>query len=106
MTIILYFILLEISNMHKTDILVIGADPSGCVAAGICKKQGFDVTVVEKQKFPRFVIGESLLPRCMEHLEAAGLLDAVKQQSYQEKFGAKFVKDGKVSQFHLVLMPI
>ncbi len=37
--------------MHKTDILVIGAGPSGCVAAGICKKQGFDVTVVEKQKF-------------------------------------------------------
>jgi flavin-dependent dehydrogenase len=85
--------------MHKTDILVIGAGPSGCVAAGICKKQGFDVTVVEKQKFPRFVIGESLLPRCMEHLEAAGLLDAVKQQGYQEKFGAKFVKDGKVCTF-------
>ncbi len=84
----------------KTDILIIGAGPSGCVAAGIARKQGFDVLVVEKQKFPRFVIGESLLPRCMEHLEAAGLLEAVKRQGYQQKFGAKFVKDGAVCTFN------
>ena len=86
--------------MTKTDILVIGAGPSGCVAAGIAKKQGFDVMVVEKQKFPRFVIGESLLPRCMEHLEAAGLLEAVKKQGYQQKFGAKFVKGDSVCTFN------
>ena len=79
--------------MKKTDVLVIGAGPSGTIAAAIIKKAGYEVTIVEKLNFPRFVIGESLLPRCMEALEEAGFLDAVKKQGFQEKFGAKFVLD-------------
>ena len=59
---------------EKTDVLVIGAGPAGTVAASIIKKAGFSVRIVEKMKFPRFVIGESLLPRCMEALEEAGLI--------------------------------
>ncbi len=50
-------------------------------------------------KFPRFVIGESLLPRCMEALEEAGFLDAVKEKKFQEKGGAKFVKNGKICDY-------
>jgi flavin-dependent dehydrogenase len=50
-------------------------------------------------KFPRFVIGESLLPRCMEALEEAGFLEAVKEKGFQEKFGAKFVKNGRVCDY-------
>jgi flavin-dependent dehydrogenase len=84
---------------EKTDVLVIGAGPAGTVAASIIKKAGFSVKIVEKMKFPRFVIGESLLPRCMEALEEAGFLDAVKAKGFQEKFGAKFVKDGKVCDY-------
>lgn len=81
------------------DVLVIGAGPSGTVAASIINKAGFKVKIVEKLKFPRFVIGESLLPRCMEALDEAGFLDAVKEAGFQEKFGAKFVKDGKVCDY-------
>ncbi len=77
--------------MKVTDVLVIGAGPSGTIAASIIKKAGFDVTIVEKLHFPRFVIGESLLPRCMEALDEAGFLEAVKAKGFQEKFGAKFV---------------
>jgi flavin-dependent dehydrogenase len=84
---------------EKTDVLVIGAGPAGTVAASIIKKAGFSVKIVEKLKFPRFVIGESLLPRCMEALEEAGFLDAVKAKGFQEKFGAKFVKNGKVCDY-------
>jgi len=83
----------------KTDVLVIGAGPAGTVAASIIKKAGFSVRIVEKMKFPRFVIGESLLPRCMEALEEAGFLDAVKAKGFQEKFGAKFVKNGKICDY-------
>lgn len=83
----------------KTDVLVIGAGPSGTVAASIVKKAGFDVRIVEKQKFPRFVIGESLLPRCMEALDEAGFVDAVKAKGFQEKSGAKFVKNGKICDY-------
>ena len=84
---------------EKVDVLVIGAGPSGTVAASIINKAGFKVKIVEKLKFPRFVIGESLLPRCMEALTEAGFIDAVKEKGFQEKFGAKFVKNGKVCDY-------
>ncbi|QEC69461.1 NAD(P)/FAD-dependent oxidoreductase [Panacibacter ginsenosidivorans] len=83
----------------KVDVLVIGAGPAGTVAASIVNKAGYKVRIVEKLKFPRFVIGESLLPRCMEALEEAGFLDAVKAANFQEKFGAKFVKDGVICDY-------
>ncbi len=86
-------------NTEKVDVLVIGAGPSGTIAASIVNKAGFKVKIVEKMKFPRFVIGESLLPRCMEALEEAGFLDAVKAKGFQEKFGAKFVRNGDVCDF-------
>ncbi len=85
---------------EKTDVLVIGAGPAGTIAASILKNKGFNIKMVEKQQFPRFVIGESLLPRCMDHLEAAGLLDAVKAQGFQEKFGAKFVRGEEICDFN------
>jgi flavin-dependent dehydrogenase len=84
---------------EKVDVLVIGAGPSGTVAASIVHQAGFTVKIVEKLQFPRFVIGESLLPRCMESLEEAGFLDAVKAKGFQEKFGAKFVKNGKICDY-------
>lgn len=83
----------------QVDVLVIGAGPSGTIAAAILHQAGLSVQVVEKMKFPRFVIGESLLPRCMEALEEAQLLDAVKAKGFQRKDGAKFVRDGVVCDF-------
>lgn len=82
------------------DVLVIGAGPAGTVAASIVHKSGYHVHMVEKEKFPRFVIGESLLPRCMEALEEAGLLDAIKARGFQEKFGAKFVRGEDFCDFN------
>ncbi len=82
------------------DVLVIGAGPSGCVSASILHQSGLKVLVVEKEKFPRFVIGESLLPRSMETLERAGFVDVLKEKGFQEKFGAKFVRDDEVCDFN------
>ncbi|GEP96440.1 NAD(P)/FAD-dependent oxidoreductase [Chitinophaga cymbidii] len=84
---------------EKVDVLVIGAGPSGSVAASIINKAGYSVKVVEKLKFPRFVIGESLLPRCMEALTEAGFIDAISERGFQQKFGAKFVKNGAICDF-------
>jgi flavin-dependent dehydrogenase len=86
-------------NTITTDVLVIGAGPSGTVAAAIIKRAGFDVRIVEKMQFPRFVIGESLLPRCLEALDDAGFMDALNEQKFQVKSGAKFVREGKVCDF-------
>lgn len=82
-------------DTEKIDVLVIGAGPSGTVAASIINKAGYKVKIVEKEQFPRFVIGESLLPRCMEALDEAGFLPALKAQGFQEKFGAKFINSKK-----------
>jgi len=82
-------------NIENVDILVIGAGPSGCVAASIANQKGLKVKVVERSIFPRFVIGESLLPKCMEHLEEAGFMEVLKAQNYQKKFGARFIRGDK-----------
>ena len=85
---------------EKIDVLIIGAGPAGSVAASMIHQAGYSVRVVERERFPRFVIGESLLPRCMEVLEDANFLEAVKAKKFQEKFGAKFMKDDQVSDFN------
>lgn len=87
------------SNIITTDVLVIGAGPSGTVAAAIIKKAGFNVRIIEKLQFPRFVIGESLLPRCLEALDEAGFMDALNAQNFQIKAGAKFVRNGEICDF-------
>src|ERR1700748_3873185 len=88
------------SIKKEVDVLVIGAGPSGTIAASIMHKHGLDVQIVEKMRFPRFVIGESLLPRCMEALEEADFLDAVKAKHFQQKDGAKFVMKDEICDFN------
>ena len=72
------------------DVLVIGAGPSGSIVSALLHKQGFKVLCVEKEEFPRFVIGESLLPNCMNILREAGFLEAVESYGFQYKNGAAF----------------
>lgn len=88
---------------ESIDVLVIGAGPSGCVSAAYLHNNNVNVKIVEKSKFPRYVIGESLLPRCMDHFEEVGLLDALKKQNYEIKRGARFMKKDKVCNFDFSL---
>jgi len=81
------------------DVLIIGAGPSGCVAASYLHNNKVNIKVVEKNKFPRFVIGESLLPRCMDHFKEAGLLDCLKERNYEVKNGARFIKGEVICEF-------
>jgi flavin-dependent dehydrogenase len=84
---------------ENVDVLVIGAGPSGAVAASILHKNGVKVKVVEKQKFPRFVIGESLIPRVMDHFEEAGFIEGVLEKNFEKKFGARFLRGEDVCNF-------
>ena len=83
----------------KTQVVVIGAGPSGSIAAALLHKKGVEVRVIEKSVFPRFSIGESLLPACMEVVEQAGMTDAVKSAQFQYKDGAAFRKRGVYTAF-------
>ncbi|REA59446.1 pyridine nucleotide-disulfide oxidoreductase [Dyadobacter luteus] len=85
--------------MQKIDVLVIGAGPAGTVAASYLRKQGYEVTILEKEKFPRFQIGESLLPCCMEHLTESGLREAIEAKHFQKKTGAAFMRGEKRCEF-------
>ena len=77
-------------NKEYRDVVIIGAGPSGAVAAALLRQKAIDVLVLEKQQFPRFSIGESLLPHCMDFLQQAGMLDAVEEAGFQVKNGAAF----------------
>ncbi|WP_041524068.1 NAD(P)/FAD-dependent oxidoreductase [Gilvimarinus agarilyticus] len=75
---------------EQLDVVVIGAGPSGVVAATLLQQKGYRVRVLERQHFPRFSIGESLLPQCMVYLEEAGFTDVVNHAGFRFKNGAAF----------------
>ncbi|MFA0675912.1 NAD(P)/FAD-dependent oxidoreductase [Vibrio sp. 10N.222.51.A6] len=70
------------------------------MAASLLHKKGIDVRVIEKSLFPRFSIGESLLPACMEVIEQAGMSEAVANANFQFKDGAAFRKNGVYTAFN------
>jgi len=76
--------------MQDKEVVIIGAGPSGAVAAALLVAKGHDVLILERQQFPRFSIGESLLAHCLEFIEEAGMLEAVKAAGFQIKNGAAF----------------
>lgn len=80
------------------DAIVIGGGPAGGAAAGILSQKGHRVLILEKEAFPRYRIGESLLPYCYFPLKKLGLIDAMKQSDFVRKHSVQFVsKSGKQS---------
>ena len=86
-------------RQDKSEVIIIGAGPSGAVAAGLLRRAGRAVTLIEKEVFPRFCIGESLLPQSMAYIEAAGMLRDVVEAGFQFKNGAAFACDQKHAEF-------
>ncbi|MGN6231578.1 MAG: NAD(P)/FAD-dependent oxidoreductase [Trinickia sp.] len=86
-------------EIQHADVAVIGAGPAGAVAAALLARAGRSVLVLERQHFPRFSIGESLLPQSMAYLEEAGMLQAVVEAGFQYKNGASFVHGEKTASF-------
>ena len=86
-------------KVEQTEVLIIGAGPAGAVAAGLLRKQGRQVLIVERETFPRFSIGESLLPQSMGFIEEAGFLQDVVEAGFQFKNGAHFVAGERQTSF-------
>lgn len=86
-------------SLTHCDVLIIGAGPAGSSAAALVHQAGLSALVVEKQRFPRFVIGESLLPRCMDLLAEADLVEAAAARRYTVKRGALFLRESQRCDF-------
>ena len=76
---------------HSTDVLVIGGGPAGSAAATMLARQGWQVLLLERERFPRDHVGESLLPASISILEELGVLPAVEAQGFVKKLGATMV---------------
>jgi flavin-dependent dehydrogenase len=87
------------TDMESRQVVVIGAGPSGAIAAALLKRQGHDVLIIERQLFPRFSIGESLLAHCLDFIDEAGMLEAVEAAGFQKKNGAAFARGDQYSAF-------
>ena len=75
---------------QNCDVAIIGAGPAGSIASALLARKGWNVKVLERQHFPRFSIGESLLPQCIEFIQQAELFDAIDAHGFQFKDGAAF----------------
>jgi len=81
------------------DALIIGAGPSGTSAAAILAEYGHKVLILEREKFPRYRIGESLIPFTYGPLERLGLIPKLKQSHFVKKYSVCFVQpDGRATQ--------
>ncbi len=78
---------------EQVDVIVIGAGPGGSVAATRLAQHGHSVLALERREFPRFHIGESLLPSCLVALDKLGILDRVLAEGYVKKYGGEFSFD-------------
>jgi flavin-dependent dehydrogenase len=81
------------------DVIVIGGGPAGATAAALLAAKGRRVVVFEKERFPRYHIGESLMPYCWFTLDRLGVLPEMDRLAYTKKHSVQFVtQDGRQSQ--------
>src|SRR5215467_14537752 len=73
------------------DVVVIGGGPGGSTTATMLARQGWQVLLLERERFPRDHIGESLLPASIPVLEELGVLPAVQEAGFLRKWGATMV---------------
>ena len=81
-----------------SDVVVIGGGPAGSTVSTLLSQQGVDVELFEREKFPRFHIGESLIPETYWVLKRLDMLPKMQQSHFVKKYSVQFVgASGKLS---------
>ena len=87
------------STPKTCDVIIIGAGPAGAASATVLAEKGHRVLILEREKFPRYHIGESLLPFTFQPLERLGMIDKMRRSAFVKKYSVQFVSEnGKASQ--------
>jgi flavin-dependent dehydrogenase len=79
------------STPRNPDVVVIGGGPSGSTASTLIAQQGYRVELFERDPFPRFHIGESLIPETYWVLKRLDMLDKMRASHFVEKYSVQFV---------------
>jgi flavin-dependent dehydrogenase len=86
-------------SQTRFDVIVIGGGPAGSTTAALLAEKGRSVLLLEKERFPRYHIGESMMPFCWFTLDRLGLAKRMDEIGYTKKYSVQFVRpDGKQSQ--------
>ncbi|WP_251091465.1 NAD(P)/FAD-dependent oxidoreductase [Streptomyces sp. Caat 7-52] len=80
---------------ETSQILVTGGGPAGSTAAALLAQQGFEVTLLERDHFPRYHVGESLLPSLLPVLDVMGARERVERHGFVRKTGAFYAWGGQ-----------
>jgi 2-polyprenyl-6-methoxyphenol hydroxylase-like FAD-dependent oxidoreductase len=92
------------------DVLIIGGGPAGSTAGAWLGKKGCKALICEKEQFPRFHIGESLLPNGNRILKEIGVWEKIENAGFIKKYGAEFTladrSKGVRNNFSEGLMPL
>ncbi|MFM7058205.1 MAG: NAD(P)/FAD-dependent oxidoreductase [Planctomycetota bacterium] len=84
--------------VEQTDVVVIGGGPAGATVSTLVAQKGYRVALYERDKFPRFHVGESLIPETYWTLKRLNMLDKMKSSSFVKKRSVQFVtSNGKAS---------
>src|SRR5438309_5862325 len=75
------------------DVVVIGGGPAGSTASALLAQRGYRVELFERERFPRFHIGESLIPMTYHVLKRLGMLPKLRGSPFVKKYSVQFVND-------------
>ena len=88
--------------INHYDVIVIGGGPAGSTTAALVAEYGHRVLLLEREEFPRFQIGESLMPGTYWSFKRLGLLDKLKKSAFVKKYSVQFLAGREKALRHFI----